>query len=468
MRFRFIRRPFIFHKKMGRFLIGAFLATSPMALSQEEDTQPKEVARSSFFAKPKAQIRFGARPSSDNAFAFPAIGIFDLRAGYQLTSDIDLQLSAFGRVPVQANAPHIDAFLDLYDTYLKLKQPGFTFTVGYLRTPWSVLRGSAVNDRLNPVDYRRGVDFAKDGFGRIPQWGFQLSGQLRGFSLEGVYQFWRRPDPASHVFNEQDGVQIGRYQGGLAATRADLAMLGIKDIEETKLPWFSQPTVGFAIRRQFGDFDTGVNFVWGFEEVPRLEFVANPDKLILSPHRSLSLGGELTVSLGIVILKAEAVVTPKIADDVGKATLVKSGGQLLSQSLSGATLALGVDAEYGDSLSGSIELIDTAWFNVAPNTYVYTIEDPSAANADYRFVQRLALALALEGKLFDSVLLWSFRGEVGLIRPDILSTIDLQHNFRDTGFYVGAFANLFFGVNQGVGWFRSSATECGIKFGYQL
>jgi hypothetical protein len=220
------------------------------------------------------------------------------------------------------------------------------------------------------------------------------------------------------------------------------------------------------MRRQFGDFDTGLNVVWGFEEVPRLALTAT--HLVLTPHRSVSLGGELSVTMGIVILKAEALVTPKIADDVGKATLVRTGSTLSTESLSGSTLAVGVDAEYGDWLSGSIELLDTSWFNVPPGAYVYTLEEATSATNSYRLVNRLALVLALEGKALSNVIEWSYRGEVGLWRPDLLSTLDVQHQFRDTGFYVGAFTNLFFGAGQTPGWFRSAATEVGIKFGYRL
>lgn len=172
------------------------------------------------------------------------------------------------------------------------------------------------------------------------------------------------------------------------------------------------------------------------------------------------------MTMGVVILKAEAVVTPRIADDVGKATLVGSPTQLFTESLSGMTLAFGADGEYGDWLSGSIELLSTSWFNVPPGTYVYTIEDPSSANATYRFVTRLALVLALEGKAFSDFLQWSYRGEVGLWRPDVLSTFDLAHSFGDTGFYAGVYTNLFFGAAQTPGWFRTQATEVGLKVGF--
>jgi hypothetical protein len=458
MRFCFIKRPTISTAKLGRFLIGASLAFSASALSDE----------SNFFATPSAEVRFAARPSADLVFSYPALGMASLLAVYQPLPELTVNVSAFGRVPVQSGPVHVDAFVALDDSYIKLKQPSFTFSLGYLRTPWIVLRGSAVNDRINPVDYRRGLDFAKDGAGRLPEWGLQLTGRVHGVSLEGIYHFWHRLNPASYVAALQDGVQIGHYQGALAGTPQELATLVPLPIVERELPWFSEPTIALAARKEFGDVQTGLNFVWGFSEVPMLSTSTTTQTIVALQRRALSLGAEVAASLGVVILKAEAVVTPKLDDSTGKMTVIGSGATLNTQVLTGATAAVGVEGEYGDSLSASLELLETAWFNVPPLGYVYAVENADAASSDYRFAQRLALAFVLDGKLFDSFLAWSLRGEFGLMRPDLLSTVNLRHDFADTGFSIGAYANLFFGVDGSPGALRKSATECGLSFVYRL
>jgi len=468
MRFCFIKRPAISVVKLGRFLIGASLAFSVGGQSDE----------SNFFTKPSAEIRFGARPLAtgpvyDTVFGRPALGMASLLANYQPLPELTVNVSAFGRVPVQAGNPTVDAFVSLDDSYIKLKQPSFTFSLGYLRTPWKVLRGSAVNDRINPIDYRRGIDFPKDDSGRLPQWGMQLSGRFQGVSLEGIYHFWRRPNPASRVAIEQDGVQIGHYQGALAMTQQDLATLIPFPIVERELPWFSQPTIAIAARKEFDDVQTGLNLVWGFSEVPMLVKTSFDDTVVASSTRSLSFGGEVAATLGVVILKAEAVLTPKLDESTGKATLLgvapnQNSSGIGTHQMTSATAALGVEGEYGDTLSASLELLETAWFNVPPQYYVYAVETTDAATGDYRFAQRLALALVLDGKLFDNFLSWAFRGEFGLTKPDLLSTINLRHEFTDTGFSVGAYANLFFGPSGTPGGFRNAATECGLSFGYRL
>jgi len=382
--------------------------------------------------------------------------------------ELNVSVSAFGRVPITAGTPHVDAFVDLYDTYIKLKQPSFTFSLGYLRTPWIVMKGAALNDRVNPVDYRRGVDFAKDGAGRIPQWGLQVSGRLNGWTLEGIYHFWHRPNPASFVAALQDGVQIGHYQGALAATPQDLAALFPGGIAQATLPWFSEPTVAIAARKEFGNVDTGLNMVWGFDEVPEVGISSSTMTTAINAHRSLSFGADVSTSLGVVILKAEAVLTPRLDDKTGKSTLLRNGAQVSSASLTSAQGGISVEGVYGDLINGSIELIETAWFDVPSQAIVYSIEDASAASSSSRIANRLALAFVFDGKLFENAFLWALRGEFGLLRPDLLSTVSLRHDFGDTGFSVGAYANLFFGVDQSPGGFRNAATECGLSFGYRL
>lgn len=460
MRFYSIKRSSSFVVKLGRFFVFASLFLSPLALAEEET--PKD-ASSNFFAKPSAEVRFAARPSADLVFGYPALAMANILAGYQPLPELSVSVSAFGRVPVVAGTPHLDAFVDLYDTYIKLKQPSFTFSLGYLRTPWIVMKGAALNDRVNPIDYRRGVDFAKDGAGRIPQWGLQLTGRLNGWSLEGIYHFWHRTNPASFIAVEQDGVQIGHYQGALASTPQDFATL-FPGIVQTELPWFSKPTIAIAARKTFGDVDMGLNTVWGFDEVPFIG--TNP--LTINAHRSLSFGADVSTTLGVVILKAEAVLTPRLDDQTGKSTLIRTGTGVQSASLTSAQAGIAVEGVYGDLLNGSIELIETAWFNVPPQACVYAIESPSPASPDYRIANRLALAFVFDGKLFDNVFMWALRGEFGLLRPDLLSTVSVRHEFGDTGFSVGAFANLFFGVDQSPGGFRNAATECGLSFGYHL
>lgn len=459
MRFCSFKRPTISLVKLGRFLVGTALAIAPFAHAEDS---------SNFFAKPSAEVRFGVRPNSNQVLGYPGLAMGSLVVGYQPLPELSVNVTAFGRVPVQAGMPHVDAFADLYDGYIKLKQPSFTFSVGYLRTPWMVMRGSAINDRINPIDYRRGVDFSKDNMARLAQWGMQVNGRLHDVSLEAVYHFWRRPSPASFVAVEQDGVAIGHYQGALAATRQDFAALFPVPVVQEELPWFSQPTFAFAARKEFGDVDTGLNVVWGFDEVPRLSSSSSTQTIVASPQRSLSFGADVAASLGIVILKAEAVVTPKLDDKTGKSTLLRSGANVTSAALTSAAVGISVEGEYGDVVSGSLELLETAWFDVPPNAFLYSIENADAATADYRFAQRLALVFVFDGKLFDNFLAWDLRGEFGLLRPDLLSTVNLRHDFADSGFSVGAFANLFFGVDQSPGGFRNQATEYGLSFGYRI
>lgn len=484
-------RPTFSAWKMGRFFMAFIFLTAFPSLGQETKEKPqpeeeiividegKETETEPVSAEDKsdaenlllgADTRFqiSARPTATEAFGFPAIGFGNANVGFQAYPELYLYLSAFGRVPVRSISPHIDAFADLDDSYIKLEQDDFVFSLGYLRTPWRVLRGAALNDRLNPVDYRPGDDFPRDSEGRVPQWGMQLKTSIFGWSTEADYFFWYRPRQGSVIMSEQNGVQIGHYQGGMAATSQEFVLLfsDAKPMTVEVLPWFLSPSLAFRARRNIKDVDVGFNVVWGYDEVPGLE-VQNSQSILRS-KRTLSFGGELSWTLGVLLLKAEAVVTPKLADDVGKTTLLRSKSTLETGTLSNAAFGLGIDGEYGDWLSGSFEIIDTVWFNVPVGRHVYGVE-PAIENAEAdRTVHRAALGLALNGAVFSDMLLWNLRGEIGINSPDILAKLDLRRDFSDTGFYAGAFATVFDGVFESPGWYRRSATQLGVFVGYHL
>lgn len=450
------KRPAFFERKLGRFLFLTLLLFPCPLLALDSDD---------FFFKAQTQLQFAVRPISQNWLGFPVLALQDVSAALQATESLYSSVSALGRLPVSSDdIPHIDAFVDLGDAYMKYTNPHFTLTVGQLRLPWQRLTGASLNDRLNPVDYRRGRNFSNDVNARIPQWGFGLRSTIFEWTTEGACFLWHRPDSSSYVAVEQDGVQIGRYQGAIARTRSELGMLLSAPLVKDSLPWFTSPSIGVRTSKFFGSFDLAFSLVWGFDEVP---VVIQPNQL--TSGRSLSLGAESSITLGVLILKAEVVATPKIGTDMGKVTLLKStSGMLTSSPLTNITLGVGLDGQYGEALTGSLELIDTLWFGVPANFHIHAIESPDVETSGDRFVQRLALGFWLGGKLWEEAVEWSLRGEAGLNRPDVLSTINLQYNFGQTGFAVGVFGNVFFGVYQSPGWFRSPATEFGVKAVYHL
>ena len=484
-----VMRRFLFCKI---FLLSLGLVAAPKesepsddAMIIEDENEPgKETQKNaSFFEKLNDSLVFRSDASLQSGYQLidasekpiRFLGSLWATAGLEASEALSLQLSAIARIPVDfswnaspgQSVDGSNAFLNLYDSFVKIRSSQASLSMGYLLIPWVNTRGSAVLDRLNPVDYRRGQDFTSTLLGRIPQVGAYYQTSVFETNIDAVILFHYSPSQGSLVASEQSGVQIGRYQGALwrnhersknfAASRGDLW---------TKQAWLQTPVLALRAKRQLTDtVDMGVMVSSGFNEAPSLEL----PKAIFH-QRLLDLGMDLNMNLGAVVLKAELLIEPMFSTWGGKTTVLvsKTEQQPSSVQLPSLTLVVAADAEYGDWFSGSLELIDTVWMNVPQNEFVLGVESLQANHSQERTLHRLALATATQSEFLNQKILLRVKGEVGLTQPDILARIDASYHWDSLGLYAGGYSNLFFGIPGSPGWFRQNATSFGLYVGHKI
>lgn len=382
--------------------------------------------------------------------------------GLEPSEILSLQLSVIARVPLDT----ANAFLNLYDSFIKIRGKQASMSLGYLLIPWVNTRGAAILDRLNPIDYRIGQDFTATLLGRIPQVGAYYQTSVFATNIDAVILLHYYPSEGSLIASEQNGVQIARYQGALFRNQGSVFnFYSDRQALREKQAWLQTPVLALRAKRQLSDtVDMGALFSFGFNEVPSLELPKT-----ISHQRLLDLGMDLSVNLGVVVLKGELLVQPKFSDWGGKTTiLVSPSGALRSVQLPSLTLAIAADAEYGDSFSGSLELIDTVWLGVPQNELVLGVESLQANNIQERTLHRLALATVVQSAFLKQKILLRVKGEVGLTQPDILARVDASYHWESLGLYAGAYSNLFFGLPGSPGWFRQDATSFGLYVGHQI
>lgn len=420
--------------------------------------------------------------------------------------NLSFYANGFGRVFVDATplGSEVSSYVDLYEAYAKINAEVGSVQLGRLIVPYGKTQVAALGDRLNPPDHRRGWPLFPDAAeARQPQWGAWVRTSLGALSLDGVLLLLYEPSEGSLVASDQGGVRIGRYQTALGRSHARLG--GVLDVPERQ-PLFEnqglseRTTLGVRARRRIGDFDLGATFVWGPDEVPTLRLpretarAVGRDALVemgvapaaiaadpcaSAPSQLVCLGGEgalshqptgsfaadVTWGLGVIILRGELLVQPRIGAFAGKTSLLVDREQgLTSTRLGHFAGGLAVEGGLGDWVTGSIEVFDVVWVDVPGGANLYGVERIEPVLDDPHTVHRLAVGASLQGVAFER-LSWQLRGEGGVLQQDVLVGLELRYRLPVLNLYVGTHGAVFAGMPGSPGWLRQDATQIAIFVG---
>ena len=347
------------------------------------------------------------------SYPFRLLGSGLVTAGIKPTDYLTFQISALGRVPLETN--YVDAFARLSDSFIRLELFDWSLSVGNLVIPWSGTRATMLNNRVNPIDYHCGPDFTSSITGRIPQWGALVRGSIWETDIQALVFARYTPNDSSLVASQQGGVQIGRYQSLWPTPFSPDSFWG--------------PTLGLRVHRNLNDaLSGGMNILWGYNQ-----FFSIPSHTLT---HELSVGLDASYQLGTVVLQSELLF------EHNKTTWLATH----SKDLNVISGAIGIEMEYGDWISGSLELLDVCWLGL---------------------MNRLAIATSLEGTV-TNLIAWQIKGEVGILQPDILTTVDVHHNWSNLGLSAGIFSNIYAGTQNSPGWMRREATTIGLFARHEL
>ena len=416
--------------------------------------------------------------------------------------------TAFARIAVDGTpVAKVTTFADVYELYSKISVGRATVSLGRLVIPWGRTQGAGFGDRLNPPDLRRGSPFPDPAQQKQPQLGAQIKGSLDLVGLEGVAFFSYEPSEGSLAAANQGGVRIGRYQTALV--RAPFKAAGLLSQEDTSglraVPVLAEPSLGARGWRRIGEFDVTASAAWQFDETPTLnlapdvrralvaEALALRSSNVVGPAPPAPCGGALTLScigdrstlshqrtssfsldvswgLGLIVVRAEALGFPKLGDHGGKTALIVDVDGLRSVQLSQWSAAVAVEGQLGPAVDGSLEFFNIMWDGVPRNARLWGVEvlndDVDAGDVpDLRVVNRLAAGARLGGAFFEDRVLWSLRGEAGVLQPDVLFSAELRYRLPVFDLYVGGRGDLFAGAPGSPGWMRQDASLLGVFFG---
>lgn len=387
-----------------------------------------------------------------------------------LLPQVSIAISPFLRIPVRLSQPPAPPswregpLIDLQDSYLKFDLDNVFVRFGFLLVPWVVTEGAQLNNRLNPMDYRVGQDFAPNQRAKMSQWGLVASTFFDSVELEGVFFVHNNPSAGSLIASEQGGADIGRYQGAFF-NRPPAGTIKILQARETITQpqiFFLTPSVGLALKFRWAEIDWGVNGAWHYNDIPSI--TTNED-LYFEHTASMGLFAVYGFSLGI--LKLEALAQPKIDDFGGKTTLLYDSAQnITSQNFDFYALGAAFESGYGETITASIELFDVMWVGDRNGSAMVGLApfDPKPGI----FFNRLATALVLGGDIASTDLHWRIKSEFGISQPDILGYGEFRYTFVPSGLYIGVFSALFSGVADSPGDFRKDASKIGMFFGFQV
>lgn len=445
-------------------------------------------------------------------FVAPEDGSWRMRAGLRVETrllpapNLSFLANGFARVFLDGldTSLRVTPVLDFYEAYAQVNLGAGAVQLGRLVVPWAKTGAAALGDRLNPPDYRRGRIFVDPVRGRQPQYGALVRTSLGALTVEGVLFTLYEPSEGSLAAANQGGFRVGRYQTALVRAPARASGLGA-DYDRSGL-WAGDraledvTTFALRVRRRLGDFDLGGSVVWGNDETPRLAlrpemalFLARDSQAqvggglgseapcdVAARGRSACFGGPGTLTntqttsvsadvvwgLGVVILKAEAMLYPTWFGGPGKTTWIiddEAGVSSTQLQHFGATVA--AEGAIGDWLNGSVELFDLVWDGVPPGALVWPVEPSDVARGEARTVHRPAVAANLSGAGSEQRLTWKLRGEIGLSPLDVLAAGEVRYRLPVFDLYVGAEARLFAGPPGSPGWFRQDASLVGIFVG---
>ncbi len=423
------------------------------------------------------------------------------------TQNLSLYARGFARLAFDG-APENFRFVpvvDLYESYAKINAEVGSVQLGRLVAPWGGTRVAALGDRLNPPDHRRSVITFPDAVqNRQPQWGALLKTSLGSVVLEGVLFTLYEPTEGSLAASNQAGVRAARYQTALVRSPARAGGLFAYDTRENlyqNLSLLDSTTLAVRARRRVGELKIGGSAVIGLDEVPTLQFspamarylgdsalgkpvaappcnpgdvASNADcfgRNTLRHNRSASLAADVEWGFGIVTLKAEAMINPRMGFVPGKTALVIDDAEgLKSVQVSQYGGAVAMETGYGEWFEGSVELFGLGWVGVPTGSVLWGVEALSGPLPYSRiipgFVPRAGLGVSVGGSVFDQALTWRLRGEAGLVPIDILMSGEVRYQLPILKLYVGTRGNIFAGLPGSPGWMRQDASMIGLFMGW--
>jgi hypothetical protein len=401
-------------------------------------------------------------------------------------------------------------FADLYELYARILVERATVNLGRIVVPWGRTQGAGFGDRLHPPDLRRGPSFPDPARQKQPQLGAQLRGALDVVGLEGVAFVSFDPSEGSLAAVNQGGVRIGRYQTALV--RAPNKAGGLLVAEDTAalrpLPRLGDVTLAGRVWRRIGDIDVTGSVAWHFDETPTLQLA--PDVAVALAGEALALrglastvpppplcGGDVALrciggrealtyarttslavdaswGLGLIVVRAEAALYPRLGGQGGKTALVVDEAGLRSVQLQLLQTAVAVEGQLGPAIDGSLEVFDVLWDGVPRTARLWGVEvlrqndqaelDGEAA-PQQRQVNRLAVGGNLGGLLFGERVRWRLRGEAGLLQPDVLLSGEVRYRLPVFDLYIGGRGDVFTGLPGSPGWMRQDASLVGVFLG---
>jgi hypothetical protein len=400
-------------------------------------------------------------------------------------------------------------FADLYELYARINVDRATVNLGRLVVPWGRTLATSFGDRLQPPDLRRGAPFPDAARQKQPQLGVQMKGALDVVGVEGVAFVSYEPSEGSLAAINQGGVRIGRYQTALVRAPSSAYRL-LFDDDTSRLrerPALGQPTLAARAWRRIGEIDVSGSVTWQLDETPTLTLDPDVARVLadealalrglsptpppppcngdtqlacvggrgaLSYARTTTFGADASWGLGLVVVRAEAVVWPRLAGQGGKTALVVDEEGLRSVSLDLWQAAVAVEGQLGPAIDGSLELFNVSWDGVPRSARLWGVEalrqdEPgdaaSSSVSTVRRVDRLAVASALGGALFGERVKWRLRGEAGLLQPDVLVSGEVRYRLPVFDLYLGGRGDLFTGLPGTPGWMRQDASLVGIFLG---
>ncbi len=435
-----------------------------------------------------------------------AFGSLALETWLLPAPNLSFYANGFGRafVDAAASGSEVSSYADLYEAYAKVNAGVGSVQLGRLIVPYGKTQVAAFGDRLNPPDHRRGWRlFPSAAEARQPQWGAWVRTSLGALSLDGVVMMLYEPTEGSLVASDQGGVRLARYQTALGRSPARLGGLLSVPRRERLLAnqgLAERTSLAVRARRRIGDFDLGASFVWAPDDVPTLSMPrpvarALGREVLLTMGSSAAdipddpcpdapteidcLGGEgalrhlptgsfaadVTWGLGVVIVRGELLVQPRVGVLPGKsAILVDREEGLMTTRVGHFAAGVAVEGGLGDWVLGSIEVFDTVWVDVPGGANLYGVELLEPVLDEPHSVHRLAVGVSLSGVIMER-LSWQLRGEGGVLQQDILAGLELRYRLPVLNLYVGTHGAVFAGATGSPGWLRQDATQLAIFLG---
>lgn len=416
--------------------------------------------------------------------------------------NLSITATGFARLAVDGTAAvTAHTIVDVNEAFAKVNVGRATVHFGRLVVPWGRTQASALGDRLNAPDHRRGPSFPEPGRQRQPMWGATVRSTLGSVGVEGVLFARYEATEGSLAAANQGGARLARYQTALVRSPGRVGGLFVEEntaaLREPSTPFVST-NLGLRATRHMGDLDVGASIAWGFDETPRLHLRPEVARALaadfivtrggrpgavalacdgrvglaciggagaLTHERTTSFTGDLSWALGVIILRAEVLVQPALGALGGKSALVVDDLGLRSTRTTYAAGALGVEGSFGDLFDGAIEILDAVWAAVPARAVLWGVEPFAADSSVVRDVHRVALAASLTGGLMQDRVTWRLRGETGLNSLDALGSVQLRYRLPALGLYVGGRADIFVGAPGTPGWFREDGSLVGVFLG---